>query len=58
MKIKVSLSYMTKLLNDLRFYENEYHCGWPTYQNNLEKLTEDDVLKMYKDGSFNQEDQK
>ena len=52
MKIEVSLSYITKLLNDLQFYENEYHCGWSTYKNNLKKITEDDVLKMYKDGQF------
>lgn len=50
--IKVSLSYMTKLLNDLRYYENESHCGWPTYQHELEKLTEEDVLTMYKEGYF------
>lgn len=52
MKIKVSLSYMTKLLNDLQYYENESHCGWPTYQSNLKKYTEKDVLKMYKEGQF------
>ena len=52
MKIKVSLAYMTKILNDLQYYENESHCGWPTYQSNLKTYTEKDVLKMYKEGQF------
>lgn len=51
-KIKVSLTYMTKLLNDLQYYENEFHCGFPTYQSDLKNYTEKDVLKMYKEGQF------
>lgn len=52
MKIKVSLAYMTKLLNDLQYYENESHCGWPTYPDNLKNYSEKDVLRMYKEGHF------
>ena len=51
-KIKVSLTYMTKLLNDLQYYENEFHCGLPTYRSDLKNYTEKDVLKMYKEGQF------
>lgn len=54
MKIKVSLSYITKLLNDLQFYKNEYECGWSTYQHNLKEITEDEVLEMYKDDCFDE----
>ena len=52
MKIKVSLTYMTKLLNNLQYYENEFNCGWPTYKSDLKNYTEKDVLKMYKEGQF------
>lgn len=51
-EIKISLAYMTKLLNDLQYYENESNCGWSTYQSNLKNYTKKDVLKMYKEGQF------